>query len=138
MAPILNWCEARGKAPITSASLTEMAKEAMIQLCPVQAARELWSWINLTLEHSTSAQRTFHNVEELNGLEVYRALVTPLGVTKCSQTRRNHLRDKVQQPLRAKSMITIMDSVAEWRANRPAHANAEGTPHADEEERAQL
>ena len=138
MAPILNWFEARGKVPITGASLTEMAKEAMIQFCPVQAARELWSWIHLTLEHSTSAQRTFHNVEELNGLEVYRALVTPLGVTKCSQTRRNHLRDKVQQPQRAKSMTTVMDAVAEWRANKLAYAKAEGTPHGDEEERAQL
>jgi hypothetical protein len=138
MAPVLNWCEARGKEPITSASLTLLAKEAMIQVCPLQVARELWSWLNLTLEHSTSAQRTFHNVEELNGLEVYRALVTPLGVTKCSQTRRNHLRDKVQQPLRAKSMLTVMDAVADWRANKLAYAKAEGTPHGDEEERAQL
>ena len=118
--------------------LSVNASEAMIQLCPVQVARELWSWLNPTLEHSIRAQRTVHNVEELNGTEVYRAQVNPLGVTKCSVTRRNLLRDKIQQPLRAKSMTTVMDAVADWRANQLAYAKAEGTAQGDEEEPAQL
>ena len=35
-------------------------------------------------------------------------------------------------------MLAVMDAVADWRANKLAYAKAEGTPHGDEEERAQL
>ena len=80
-----------------------MQSDTMIDLDPIQVARELWSWINLTFEHSSSAQRTFHLVEELDGAEVYRQLVGPLGITKASVKRRSTLRYKVQNPARAKN-----------------------------------
>ena len=35
-------------------------------------------------------------------------------------------------------MLTVMDAVADWRAHKLAYAKAEGSPHGDEEERAQL
>ena len=35
-------------------------------------------------------------------------------------------------------MLAIMDAVADWRAAKLAYAKAEGAPHGDEEERAQL
>ena len=73
----------------------------MIDFDPVHAAQELWSWLNLTLEKSATAP--FHNFEELNGAEVYRRLVVPLGLVAPSITRRNALLDKIQQPIAAKS-----------------------------------
>ena len=112
--------------------------EVMMNLDPIQVSRELWSWINLTLTKSTSARQTFHNVEELNGAEVYRRLVTPLGLTQPSVTRRGVLRDRVQAPSRAKNMITIMDAVKDWETNKLAFHKAGGSQHSDEEERAQL
>ena len=107
VGPFLNWVEAQGKQVITEETLQNLVPsgEIMMNLCPIQVARELWSWINLCLEKSTSAQQAFHNVPELNGAEVYRRLVTPLGLTKPSVTRRGVLRDRVQQPVRAKNMI---------------------------------
>ena len=90
-----------------------MKSDTMIDLDPLQIARELWSWINLTLEHSSSAQRTFHLVEELNGNEVYRQLDSPLGITKASVKRRSTLRDKVQNPVRAKNWQSILDALAD-------------------------
>ena len=83
-------------------------------------------------------QRTFHNVEELNGAEVYRRLVVPLGLVAPSITRRNALRDKIQQPIAAKSMTTIMDAVEVYEANMLAFCKAGGTEPADDERRAQL
>ena len=71
----------------------------MIDLDAMQVARELWSWPNLTLDHSRSEQRTFYLVEELSNAEVYRQLVSPLGITKASVKRRSTLRDKVLYPV---------------------------------------
>ena len=88
---------------ISAADLKQMQSDTMIDLDPLQVARELWSWINLTLEHSSSAQRTFQFVEELNGAEVNRQLVIALAITKASVKRRSTLRDKVQSPVRAKN-----------------------------------
>ena len=84
---------------------------------PEQVSQEMWSWINLTLEKSASAQRTLHNVPVLNGAELYRRLVAPLGQVQPSVQRKNALRDKVQAPARAKSMTTIMDAVAVYEAD---------------------
>ena len=113
MVLILDWIEARGKEVITSDSLKQMRSDTMIDLDPLQVARELWSWINLTLEHSSSAQHTFHFVEELNGAEAYRQLGSPLGITKASVKRRSALRDKVQNPVRAKNWQSILDALAD-------------------------
>ena len=55
MVLILDWIEARGKEVITADSLRQMKSDTMIELDPLQVARELWSWIDLTLEHSSSA-----------------------------------------------------------------------------------
>ena len=81
VGPFLNWVEAQGKQVITEDALQDLVPsgQIMMNLCPIQVSRELWSWINLCLEKSTSAQQTFHNVPELNGAEVYRRLVTPQG-----------------------------------------------------------
>ena len=129
MVLILGWIEARGKAVITAAYPKQMQSDTMIDLDPLQVARELWSWINLTLEHSRSAQRTFHFVEELNGAEVYRQLVGPLGITEASMKRRSTLRDKVQNPVRAKKWHSILDALADWNANKLAFAKAGGAAH---------
>ena len=137
MKPFLSWIEGRGHSPITAADL-ESDLGLMMTLDPMHISRELWSWLNLSLEKSASAQQTFHNIEELNGAEVYRQLVVPLGVTKASVTRRNFLRDKVQQPKQAKSMTSLMDVLGDWTANKLAFVKAGGTPHGDEDERAQL
>jgi hypothetical protein len=115
-----------------------MKSNTMIDLDPLQVARELWSWISLTLEHSSSAQRTFHLVEELNGAEVYRQLVSPLGITKASVKRRSTLRDKVQNPVRAKNWQSILDALSDWNHNKLAFSKAGGTAHSDEDERDQL
>ena len=112
--------------------------EIMMSLDPMYISRELWSWLNLSLEKSTSAQQTFHNIEELNGAEVYRQLVVPLGVTKASVTRRNFLRDEVQGPKKAKSMTTLTPALSDWTASKLAYAKAGGKPHSDEDELAQL
>ena len=81
MKPFLKRIEARGTRKITEGDLTSMRRDdgVMIDFDPVQAAQELWSWLNLTLEKSATASRTFHNVEELNWAELYRRLVCPLG-----------------------------------------------------------
>ena len=140
MMPFLTWIESHGKREIKWDDLQRCARESevMMSLDPLQVAHEMWSWLNLTLEKSSSAQRTFRNVGELNGCEVYRRLVTPLGITKPSVTRRGVLRDKVQQPLRAKSMLSVMDAVEAWEENKLVYSKAGGTAHDDEEERAQL
>ena len=140
MQPFLTWIENHGKQEIKWTDLQRCARdsEVMMSLDPLQVAHEMWSWLNLTLEKSSSAQRIFHNVGELNGCEVYRRLVTPLGITKPSVTRRGILRDKVQQPSRSKSMITIMDAVEDWETSKLVYSKAGGTAHDDEEERAQL
>ena len=140
MMPFLTWIENHGKQEIKWVDLQPCARESevMMSLDPLQVAHEMWSWLNLTLEKSSSAQRTFRNVGELNGCEVYRRLVTPLGITKPSVTRRGVLRDKVQQPLRAKSMLSVMDAVEAWEENKLVYSKAGGTAHDDEEERAQL
>ena len=91
MMPFLSWIEGRGHCPITAADLEPMASQVMMTLDPMHISRELWSWLNLSLEKSASAQQTFHNIEGLNGAEVYRQLVVPLVVTKASVTRRNFL-----------------------------------------------
>ena len=135
MVLILDWIEARGKEVITADSLKQMKSDTMIDLDPLQVARELWSWLNLTLEHSSSAQRTFHLVEELNGAEVYRQLVAPLGITKASVKRRSTLRDKVQNPVKAKNWGSILDALADWNHNKLAFSKAGGTTHSDEDER---
>ena len=138
MVLILYWIEARGKAVITPDSLKHKRSATMIDLDPLQVARELWSWLNLTLEHSSSAQRTFHLVEELNGAEIYCQLVSPLGITKASVKRRSNLRDKVQNPARAKNWQSILDALADWNANKLAFAKAGGIAHSDKGERDQL
>ena len=140
MKPFLTWIEARGTRKITEGDLTSMRRVdgVMIDFDPVQAAQELSSWLNPPLEKSATAQRTFHKVEELNGAEVYRRLVVPLGLVAPSITRRNALRDKIQQPIAAKSMTTIMDAVEVYEANMLAFCKAGGTEPADDERRAQL
>ena len=138
MVLILDWIEARGKDVITAASLKQMQADTMIDLDPLQVDREFWSWIILAPEHSSSAQRTFHLVEELNGAEVYRQLVSPLGITKASVKRRSTLRDKVRNPVRAKNWQSILDALADWSANKLAFAKAGGAAHSDEDERDQL
>ena len=137
MMPFLTWIEGRGHSPITAADL-ELDNGLMMTLDPMQISRELWSWLNLSLEKSTSAQQTFHNIEELNGAEVYRQLVVPLGVTKASVTRRNILRDEVQAPKRAKSMVTLTPALSDWTASKLAYKKADGKPHSDEDELSQL
>ena len=137
MMPFLTWIEGRGHSPITAADL-ELDQGLMMTLDPMQISRELWSWLNLSLEKSTSAQQTFHNIEELNGAEVYRQLVVPLGVTKASVTRRNLLRDEVQAPKRAKSMVTLTPALSDWTASKLAYKKAGGKPHSDEDELSQL
>ena len=113
MALILDWIEARGKEVIIADSPKQMQSDTMIGLDPIQVARELWSWIHLTLEHPSSAQRTFHLVQELNGAEVYRQMVSPLGITKASLKRRSTLGDRVQNPARAKNWQSILDAPAD-------------------------
>ena len=44
----------------------------------------------------------------------------------------------MQQPARAKNMLTIMDAAADWKASRLAFTKAGRTQHSDEDERAQL
>ena len=68
MKPFLSWIEGRGHSPITAADL-ESDLGLMMTLDPMHISRELWSWLNLSLEKSASAQQTFHNIEELNGAE---------------------------------------------------------------------
>ena len=77
-------------------------------------------------------------MEEINGAEVYRQLASPLGITKASVKRRHTLRDKVQNPVRAKNWQSILDSLADWTANKLAFAKAGGAAHSDEDERDQL
>ena len=74
MVLILDWIDARGTEVITEAALRQMQEDTMIYLDPLQVARELWSWVNLTLEHSASAQRAFHTVQALGGTEVFQFL----------------------------------------------------------------
>ena len=90
MKPILDSIERMGDTKITVPYFQWMCGQLMVDLEPGQVGQELWSWLYLTLEKSTSAQRTFHNVEELNGAELYRRLVAPLGniQPECQQTRR--------------------------------------------------
>ena len=94
MKPYLSWVEAKGADKVTVQQLRAMqctdseGDSYMLTIDPVQASQELWSWINLTLEKSATAQRDFHNAEELNGAEAYRRLVQPLNPVKPNITRR--------------------------------------------------
>ena len=108
MILILGRIEARGREVIIELALKQMQEDTMIDLDPLHVARDLWSWLNLTWEKSSSAQRTFHNVQELNGTEVYRRLIAPLGVTKCRVTRRSRLRDRAQNSVRAKKCLQFL------------------------------
>ena len=77
-------------------------------------------------------------MEELNTAEVYRQLVSPLGITKASVKRRSTLRDKVQNPARAKNWLSITDALTDWNANKLAFTKAGGSAHSDVDERDQL
>ena len=93
----------------------------------------------MTLENSSSTQRTFRLGEELNGAEVYRQPFSPLGITKATVKRRSNLRDKVQNPLRAKNWQSILDSLADWNSNKLAFAKAGGAANSKQgRERDQL
>ena len=86
---------------------------------------------------SAHANRIFHNVEELNGAEVYRRLIVPTSPT--SVLRRNVLRDRVQNARQAESMATITDSVIdEWGPARIAFGKAGGKEHETEEQCSQI
>ena len=102
------------------------------------SSQEMWSWINLTLEKSTSAQRTFHNVPELEGAELYRRLVVPLTEVSPTLTRHQALRTKVQNPTKAKSIATVMDAVTFWEADMLDIIKAGGVEPDDEDQRNQL
>ena len=144
MGTFLDWIENRGNQVITYDDLRHLSSEhsggdgLMMSMDPIGASKELWSWLNLSLEKSTKAQQTFRSVAELNGAEVYRKLVVPLGKSKPSVTRRGRLRDRVQQPSRAKSMVTIMDAVGDWEEDEMTYMRAGGRAQDDEERREQL
>ena len=88
----------------------------MIDFDPTQAAQELWSWLNMTLEKSATAQRTFDNVEELHGAEVYRRLVVLLGLLAPSHhpTERSEGQDPAASG--GQSLTVIMEAVAFYEA----------------------
>ena len=96
----------------------------------------MWSWLNLTLDKSIHAQRVFSSSEELNGAEVYQRLVTPQLPT--SMIRRNTLRDKVQSPVTAKSMSSVMDAVDVWEADLLAFKKDGGKEPEEDEKCAQF
>ena len=110
----------------------------MIMIDPVRMSQNRWSWLNLALEKSATAQRTFHNVEELNGAEVYRKLVRPLGIVAPSLTRKNALRVKIQSPVPSKDMANIMSVVEVYEENMLAYVKAGGVEPADDERKSQL
>ena len=134
--PFLDWIEARGSRKIQQEDLDPRAMGIMVDFDTLQCSREMWNFLNLCLGKSSHAQRTFNNVEELNGAEVYRRLVVPLSTT--SIIRRNALRDKVQNPKRAKSMLTVMEAVDEWEFDNIAFRKAGGKEMDSEERLAQL
>ena len=70
MKPILDAVEKMGDTRLNEVSFRLLVGNCMSDLEPDQVNRELWSWLSLTLEKSSSAQRTFHNVPELQGAEV--------------------------------------------------------------------
>ena len=127
MQPILDAIEERGHKQFAAGDFEVTCADLMISVEPDQVSQVMWSWINLTLEKSTSAQRIFHNCPELDGAEVYPRLVAPLGKVKPSRTRRNMLRDRVQNPGKAKSFVNIKDAVAVWEADMLAFIKAGGT-----------
>ena len=94
MGTFLDWIEGRGNDAITYTDLQSLSSGhsggdgLMMTMDPVGAAKELWSWLNLTLTESTRAQQTFRSVAELNGAEVYRKLVVPLGTSKPAYRQR--------------------------------------------------
>ena len=62
MKPILDLIERQGDARIDEHGFRQLMLQVMSDLDADQVSRALWSWLDLTLEKSTSAQRTFHNV----------------------------------------------------------------------------
>ena len=138
MKPILDAIEARGDHKVSEDDFQRMCNNLMVDLEADQVSQEMWSWINLTLENPTSAERTLHNVPELNGAELYRRLVAPLGQVQPSVQRKNALRDKIQNPTKAKSMTTLMDAVADYEANMIDCVKAGGIEPSDEDQRGQL
>ena len=117
MKPILDAIESMGDERLSEERFQQMVGGLMVDLEADQVPQELWSWIYMTIEKSTAAQRTFHNVPELNGAELYRRLVAPLGQVQPSVQRKNALRDKIQAPTRAKAMTSLMEAVSEYEAN---------------------
>ena len=89
----LDWVEAQGNKKISCDYLKGSSRAMMIDFDPAQCSHELWSWLSPTLGKSAHANRTFHNVDKLNGAEVYRRLTVP--TTSTSVLRRNALRDSV-------------------------------------------
>ena len=89
MKPILDGIERMGDERLNAPSFRRLCSDLMVDLEPDQVSPEMWARINLTLEKSPAAQRTFHNVPELDGAELYRRLVAPLGKVQPSISRRN-------------------------------------------------
>ena len=138
MKGILDIIEAQGHDKISIPKFAQLLDGAMVALEPAQVSQEMWSWLNLSLESSVSAQRVFHNIEELNGAEVYRALIAPLGKTAPSITRLNILRDKVQNPAKAKGFSNIMEMVSFWESDLIDFRKAGGEEPDDINKRHQL
>ena len=140
MKGLLDWIERRGEAKVRSCDLMILSSgtggASMMDLDPLHASNEMWSWLSLCLGKSAHAQRLFNNVEELNGAEAYRKLVVPMLST--SIVRRTFLRKRVENPQRSKSMATIMDCVDLWEENLIALKKAGGREQEEEDKKAQL
>ena len=61
-----------------------------------------------------------------------------MGIVAPSVTRKNDLRDVVQQPARAKSFLHIVDALNKWEADTLAFLKAGGLEPIEEERKAQL
>ena len=73
---------------------------------------------------SSHAKWKFHNVEEVNGTEVYGRRMAPTSST--SILRRSALRDKVQNPKQATTTAVIMNCVDAWEVDVLAYDKAGG------------
>ena len=141
MKAFITWIEAHGQSEeVTPTELEALewhrAIDPMSDLGYAKASEAMWSWLNIAIGQSASAQLLFDLVEPLNGAELWRQLVQP--TNSKSLIRRNFLGDKCRGPKSAPSFGGVMPYVRAYEQDVAVYYAAGGVKFSDEDRRGQL
>ena len=113
MKVMLEWIEKFGDEEITTDRIKalEHDTEVCINIDPVEASSQVWSYLNLNIGES-SVIEVFRNVELLNGFEAWRRIVMPV-LSKPSPMR-SRLRNKAWNPRPASKLSEFAGCLEAW------------------------